>query len=324
VAAVFDAFIAIYKARTRDLLRIYTGGTGELPKGSIHPDLVRRLAEEAATSADHVLRICIRALDYLPPVDVTFFEYLRALITADFDVVRDDRHNYRVAFVEAFRRRGIYPANLDAPSSDTLRTLSVDTARWQGIDLSVFPPNVQTAIAEQYKGVVDRLRRYADSCLYVKDREALFKASRNERRALNRRLEAAFQAVPEFAAELGLDLGAMPSFELHALRPAMRVSPDGRHVPQVIVEVTQSIPVEADAARGVPAFTFRGGSTLVVDLSASEVKYRIVKRVSSKSRRERTAAFVADAASDPLRALLFGPRRREPFAALHAFADDVR
>jgi hypothetical protein len=129
VAAVFDAFIAIYKARTADLLRIYTGGTGVVPTGAIHPDLVRRLANEAAKSANHVLTMCIRALDYLPPVDVTFFEYLRALITADFDIVDDDRHNYRVAFVEAFRRRGVYPVNLDAPTRDTPRTLSADTLR---------------------------------------------------------------------------------------------------------------------------------------------------------------------------------------------------
>ena len=136
VAAVFDAFIAIYKDRIADLMRIYTGGTGVLPRGAIHPDLARRLADEAAKSAQHVLKICIRALDYLPPVDVTFFEYLRALITADFDLVADDRHNYRVAFVEAFRRRGIYPVNLDEPSRDTLRTLSVDTLRWQGFGWS--------------------------------------------------------------------------------------------------------------------------------------------------------------------------------------------
>src|SRR6185436_19307103 len=106
-AAVFDAFIALYKARIADLLRISTGGTGVLPSGALHPDLVRRLAEEAAKSAKHGLNICIRAVDYLPPVDVTFFEFLRALITADFDLVSDDHHNYRVAFVEAFRRRGI-------------------------------------------------------------------------------------------------------------------------------------------------------------------------------------------------------------------------
>jgi subtilisin family serine protease len=109
VAAIFDAFLAIYRTRTADLLRIATGGTGLQPSGAIHPDLTRRLAGEAATSATHVLTMCIRALDYLPPLDVTFFEYLRALITADFDLVRDDRHNYRVAFVESFRRWGIHP-----------------------------------------------------------------------------------------------------------------------------------------------------------------------------------------------------------------------
>jgi len=107
-----------------------------LPAGAIHPDLARRLADEAAKSASHVLTMCIRALDYRPPVDVTFFEYLRALITADYDLVRDDELNYRVAFVEAFRRRGIYPLNLGDPSSDAPRTLSVDTLRWQGIDLT--------------------------------------------------------------------------------------------------------------------------------------------------------------------------------------------
>ncbi|HYK22867.1 MAG TPA: S8 family serine peptidase, partial [Pyrinomonadaceae bacterium] len=83
VAAVFDAFAAIYETRTADLLRIYTGGTGILPEGAIHPDLVRRLAAEASKSAGHVLNMCIRALDYLPPVDVTFGEYLRGIITAD-------------------------------------------------------------------------------------------------------------------------------------------------------------------------------------------------------------------------------------------------
>ena len=322
VAAVFDAFIAIYKTRTQDLIRIYTGGTGVLPTGAIHPDLVKRLADEAAKSADHVLGMCIRALDYVPPVDVTFFEYLRGLITADFDLVTDDQHNYRVAFVEAFRRRGIYPVNIDSPTPDTLRTLSVDTVRWQGLDSSLLASVHNAGIRKQYRAMVERLRRYANSCLYLKDRETLFNASRRERTELHAKLEEAFASVPEFATELGLD--PKLSFEVHELRPAMRVSPDGRYVPQVIVAITQSMQVPADKDAGVPAHTFRGGSTLLVDLSVPEVKYRIVKRITSESRRERTAAFVADAAKDPLRALFFGPDRKEPFAALHSLAEDVR
>ena len=83
---------------------------------------MNRLAQEAAKAAGHVLNMCIRALDYCPPVDLTFGEYLRALITADMDLMPEDEHGYRVAFIEAFRRRGIYPRDV--------RTLSEDSLRW--------------------------------------------------------------------------------------------------------------------------------------------------------------------------------------------------
>ena len=320
VAAVFDAFIAIYKTRIADLLRLYTGGTGVLPNGAIHPDLVRRLADEAAKSAGHVLNMCIRALDYLPPVDVTFFEYLRALITADFDLVSDDRHNYRVAFVEAFRRRGIYPANLDAPTPDTPRTLSVDTLRWQGLSLAKFPRKVRAAIEAQYGGVLEGLKRYADACFYLANRATLFAATHEQRRKLHDQLAVAFKAVPEFAGELGLD--PAHGFEVHELRRAMRVTPDGRHIPQLVVALTQSRVIKENKEDGTPRYLFRGGATLVVDLSVPEVKYRIFKNIGSDTRQERTAAFIREAAADPLRTLFFAPDRREPFAALHALADD--
>ena len=75
VAALFDGFLAMYKSRVVDLLRIATSGTGVLPEGDIHPDLVNRLAQEATKSALHLLTMCIRALDYCPPVDLTFGDY---------------------------------------------------------------------------------------------------------------------------------------------------------------------------------------------------------------------------------------------------------
>jgi len=118
VAAVFDAFLAIYRNRTADLLRI--AGVEPDSGASLHPDLVARLAREASKTADHVLRMCIRALDYMPPVDVRMGEFLRAIITADADLIPDDQLNYRIAFVEAFRRRGIYPENVLSMSPDNL------------------------------------------------------------------------------------------------------------------------------------------------------------------------------------------------------------
>ena len=120
VAAVFDAFFRTYQRRIQDLLRIASGGTGRLPRGAIHPDLVHRLAEEAASVAQATLRMCIRAFNYLPPVDVTFGDYLRALVTADFELNPKDPTGLRLAMVEAFRERGIYPADVSSLSEDGL------------------------------------------------------------------------------------------------------------------------------------------------------------------------------------------------------------
>jgi hypothetical protein len=53
-----------------------------------------------------------------------------------------------------------------------------------------------------------------------------------------------------------------------------------------------------------------------------ELKYRIVKNIGSEMRQRSTAAFIREAAADPLRALFFSSSRREPFAALHSLSDD--
>jgi len=86
----------------------------------LHPDLIARLTDEAQKSADHVLRMCIRALDYLPPIDVRFGDFLRAIVTADADLIPDDKLNYRLAFIEAFRARGIYPTGTMSLSPENL------------------------------------------------------------------------------------------------------------------------------------------------------------------------------------------------------------
>lgn len=320
VAAVFDALLAIYENRIADLLRLSTGGTGILPSGAIHPDLVGRLAGEANKSAKHVLTMCIRALDYLPPVDVTFFDFLRALITADFEMVSDDRHDYRVAFVEAFSRWGIFPGEHDEQGSDGARSLSVDTLRWPGFDELHFRPGARNAIVREYEAVVRVLTQYADRCLYLTDREQLFDEARKRRLQLRGQIKKALAAAPGFASSLGLEVDG---FEVHALRRAMRVRLDGRAAPQVFVSLTHGERVPARPKEELPAYTFWGGSTLVVDLTEPDVpKYQIVKRRTSGQRRSAAAGFVRRVASDPLRRLFFSTDRDEPFAALHGLAEE--
>jgi len=48
------------------------------------------IAAEATNTARQFLTICIRALDYCPPVDIQFGDYLRGLITSDAEVVEND------------------------------------------------------------------------------------------------------------------------------------------------------------------------------------------------------------------------------------------
>jgi len=47
--------------------------------------------------------MAIRAFDYLPPVDITFGDFLRALVTADSELVPEDDRGLRASMIEAFR-----------------------------------------------------------------------------------------------------------------------------------------------------------------------------------------------------------------------------
>jgi hypothetical protein len=150
VAAVFDAFVRMYENRVADLRRIATGGTGVLPDGDIHPDLARRFADEAVRLSQRVLNMSIRAVDYLPPVDVTFGDFLRALITADADFFPEDPRRYRLAFIEAFRDHGIYPLDVRALAEDALRWNVMDDEGWGYVQDLLPPPAVLRTMATAY------------------------------------------------------------------------------------------------------------------------------------------------------------------------------
>ena len=102
VSAVRAALGTLYERRTHDLLRIATGGTGTLPQGELSPDLVQRLSLEAADTARILLTMCLRALDFTAPHSITFGDFLRALITADYELYPNDELGARSALIEAF------------------------------------------------------------------------------------------------------------------------------------------------------------------------------------------------------------------------------
>lgn len=313
VAAVFDALLSIYKIRTADLQRLATGGTGVLRPGAIPPDLINRLAREASKSAEHVLSMCIRALDYCPPTDITFGEYLRAIITADYDLVSDDDLNYRVSFIEAFRQRGIYPLDV--------RTLSVPSLLWRSVEKSDYKPS------QTLNEFLNELRDPGQGHIYAQSREEIFRLQRSMRLRLHSQLSHHFKNSPagkRDAEFLGLD--AEKSFEVHTARIAYRSSPDGGVAPQLLVGLLQSTthPVDPREPRG-PRMKFEGGCTLVFDLRAQAVRYCVRKSLKSNSRVARQQAFSVKE-FDSLHSTYLGVHRmaessspfgNEPFALIH-------
>jgi len=51
----------------------------------------------------------LRAIDYLPPVDFEFEDFLGAILLADAEVAPDDTRSYRKTLVKSFKRFGIGP-----------------------------------------------------------------------------------------------------------------------------------------------------------------------------------------------------------------------
>jgi hypothetical protein len=237
-----------------------------------------------------------------------------------------------VAFVESFRRHGIVPHNIEESAHPADLTLAVETLRWRGLDR--VPMGV-------IRDVLPLLESYAYACLYTDDREELFTRTWQTRAQLQRALKPLFASEPAFCRDLGID-PKLRSLEVHQLRAAMRVGPDGRHIPQVIVGLTQSTRLDPNRGASAPSNRFRGGSTLVIDLAggsgasarsgpearrapqkpttSARIRYRIVKRIGSKTRLAATREFVSRNAADPLRALVLGAGS-EPFAALHGFEE---
>lgn len=354
VASIFDAFLAIYRHRTRDLLRIATGGSGVLPAGDLHPDLVDRLAREAAKSAKHLLLMCVRAIDYCPPVDITYGDYMRALITADYDLVPDDDRNYRVAIIEAFRAWGIYPR--------AVRTLSVDSLRWEVPDLS--EPVQQFSRLLRPAFFSDHLSSLWDQIANARVRpqgieDKFRKLTRMEVASQVLKFSGGFHEHVEDAADklvaqkkmriadrpFGLNLGyghiKDHKFEVHQVRPVRRQGPDGLMKQDLLIQITQRRPAYFDdraqerenrrymveehqpmAPSSHSDFWYRGGVTLIMDLESFELRYAIQKSVFETDRLNRQRQFVERLTGTSLRELYFGATdSSQRLAALHVTED---
>ncbi len=351
VAAIFDAFLNIYQSRVQKLMRIATGGTGVLPEGEIHPDLVEQLAETAAKTASDVLRICIRALDYCPPMDITFGDYLRAIITADFDMMAEDSRGYRVAFVEAFQKRGINAAGI--------KSMAVEELIYE-----LHPDNLSPEL-EQKAG--EFLRKLKEAVGYLTDRKEIYEKTKSFIRGeegIHRQIECnlvseafseltglMFPGDSEATEKLGLEFAYLTtktaSYAVGNVWLANRVTPNGDIVNHVIVTLIQKrgvrfimgdddeinideagffVPDKTDPQEwGDNHIIFRGGCTLIFDLDSMRLRYSIKKNIDDRARMIRQYKYEHGMLDDDVQTYFDSSTMNAlagPFAFMHSHTEN--
>lgn len=261
VAAVFDAYFTIYTRRTSDLFRIFRAGGGAINQSDLPAPLANRLADEASQTADEFFSICARALDYCPPVDITFGDFLRAVLTAHLDLHPADPDGVRDAFMQAFRLRGIYADGATSFTEDSLFWPKVQRDKLPTVDgLQFGDPNGLTKAERDVNG--DVLRQYAKT----------------------------------YGAKLGFDPARGP---IHApsFHPMFHMGQDGRLFVNMVVELVQTLHLPIDENTS-DEFPMRNGVTLLIsqdpttgdDRPPPRIRF-VISKLHTADREERVRNF---------------------------------
>ena len=182
-----------------------------------------RVAEEGVKSARHLLGMALRALDYLPPVDLEFADVLDAVITADQRLAPDDDHHYRDALTRTFAAFGITPPPHRILDQDRLP----GRRRHEPHD-AAYPPDPDT-----------------DAALGVRYEHLNLVALRSSP-------EEVYQFIWNNAAVLGIDV-RFPT-RVERVLASTRVGPDGLIVNEILADYVQTLHTTADnLPPGMPA-----------------------------------------------------------------------
>ena len=246
-AAVLNSFIEVWTTRLKSWLPILDENVP-----------IARVIEDAGDAANHLLNICIRALDYCPAVDITFGDFLSALLTADYELVPDDsKYNYRKTLSEQFREWGIKPAaeiGLKEKSH-----LAPEPGTWQR------PPGED---------------KFNYNCVH--------------RESLERDKNEVFRFLWENRKHLNIFENAYTW--IISLRPCVRIAPDGFILKETVSEYRQVIDVEAGKLAGVcpglkkpegmsdeTPVRLNGGGVFIFD-EFGHLKYHISSRIDNYER----------------------------------------
>ena len=270
VTAIFEAFATVLRRKTKRYLRLARLAPGEDPS----PELAEILADQASELASQFLSICIRAIDYCPPFDLRFGEYLRAIVTADFDLVQDDPFGYREAIIDAFARRRIY--------ADDVPDLAEDSLLWRPPDIEMEPIEALHFKNLRFAGDPGRA---ADETELRRQAEAL----------------GAYVMRPRYAQAFGCALPGDAQLKGDHVDPAVvgsirslrRVGPDRQVTFDTVAEITQRRWCRQSS--GILSEVF-GGSTVILGPDG-RVRYVIRKSVKDQRRIQAQADYL-DSKSD--------------------------
>lgn len=200
-------------------------------------------------------------------------EFLRAVITADRDLVPDDKWAYREAWIDAFGKRGIFPR--DVPF------LSEDSLLWG-------PP---TQPMDNIAGLAfAELRFSGDPGCPAGTDELRRQAGVLGRLVADPRFMEEFGVVRSGDLRLQGDSVERPVVE--SVRSSRRVGPDGQIVFDLVAEVTQVRKVRQGKVG--KEFDFIGGATVIVG-PRGEIRYLVRKSIVNDERLRRQQEYLSSA-----------------------------
>ena len=279
VAAVFDAFLRIYGERTRrPVPDRHAGHRRAAAKGDIHPDLVDRLADEAAScAARHPADVHPGAR--LLPAGRHHLRRLSARRRSPptSNLSPEDDLGYRVAFIESFREWGISPRGIRSMAVEALvwptgAMTIADTQSWQAAGGSAWAAQHEIRLTPEPEDVQDARETSTEAIRQLfehsqEDPTAPRQQSRFHRWDLSsdryqvwKNMDESRQAFwrwlvrgegQAYCAAFGLVLGeeaprtvyrrhGRPALEVHSVRTALhRDNSAGAIVTDLVVEATQ-------------------------------------------------------------------------------------
>jgi len=200
VAAVLQTFLSTLRARLATL--------GKDRRNQLPP---QRVEEEGADIAERMLTMSIRALDYTPPTDIEFGDFLSAVITSDLEIRPDDsRYNVRQHLLNAFESFGIQPTS----------SYNDEAGRWQP------PLEHPPSTAKPGKPPKELDYTFVHRDALQRDRDEMFRFLWDNRDVLGL-CDTAYTAIG-------------------GVRPCQRVDQDGFTIRETVADYVQILTLRAD------------------------------------------------------------------------------